>query len=258
MRPSFVQRALLALGLATFVTAAVVPSEPNVKATATWPEGNPFGLVVNGQKNEMSVAVENASPNNISLVSIGGSFHDAVSEAFLRNTTARSVAGVIVPSGAKLQLPYVFHSEFKPKDLKLHVWLDYLDGENESRATAFEGIVTITEPPSSIFDLQMWGTYLLLLALVAGGGYWAYQSYFPQKKRGSRSSSKPKPKPADVSSPVGTVKVSSGGGTYEEEWIPKHHLKSGKKEKTEGGAASGPESGAESEGAKKRRSSKRK
>ncbi|KZO96630.1 hypothetical protein CALVIDRAFT_536996 [Calocera viscosa TUFC12733] len=254
LRPAFVFRALLALVLATSVSASLFSSEPDVKVAATFPDGNPFGLVVNGQKNEMSIAIENASPSNISLVSFGGSFHDAVTEAFLRNTTARSVAGVVVPAGGKLTLPYVFHSEFKPKDLKLHLWVDYLEGENKWRASAFEGIVTIVEPPSSLFDPVMWGTYGLLLAIVGGGSYWAYLSYFPQRKRGSRVRA---PKPAEVSAPVGTVTASNAAGTYQEEWIPKHHLRKGKKaggEKSDGAITSGDES----EGARKRRSSRRK
>lgn len=246
-------RALLALVLATYVSAALFSSEPDVKVTATFPEGNPFGLVVNGQKNEMSLAIENATPNNISLVSIGGSFHDAVTEAFVRNTTARSVAGVVIPAAGKLELPYIFHTELKPKDMKLQLWVDYLEGENKWRASAFEGIVTIVEPASSLFDPLMWGAYLLVLAMVGGASYWAYLSYFPQKKRGSRPRAA---KPAEVSAPVGTVTASNASGTYQEEWIPKHHLRSASKKVD--GAASGTESGAESEGAKKRRSSRRK
>ncbi|KZT51756.1 hypothetical protein CALCODRAFT_476824 [Calocera cornea HHB12733] len=253
MRPAFVLRALLALVLATSVSASLFSNEPDVKVTATFPEGNPFGLVVNGQKNEMSMAVENASPKNITLVSFGGSFHDAVTEAFLRNTTARSVSGVVIPAAGKLTLPYVFHSEFKPKDLKLHLWVDYLDGKEKWRATAFEGIVTIVEPPSSLFDLQIWGAYALVLALIGGGSYWAYLSYFPQKKRGARARA---PKPVEVSAPVGTVTASNASGSYQEEWIPKHHLRKAKKsgEKSDGAITSGDES----EGAKKRRSSRRK
>lgn len=122
---------------------------------------------------------------------------------------------------------------------------------------AYDSIVTVVEPEMSIFDFKMCvyvslldagpnlylfrriTTYLALLSLFGGAGYLAYKTLVPQPK---------KIKAKQVSAPVGTV-TATGAGGYQEEWIPEHHIRKGKKSAS-GVATSGDElSGGETSGA---------
>ena len=90
-------------------------------------------------------------------------------------------------------------------------------------------------------------TYLIVIAILGGAGYYAYETLVPKpKKRKGRV-------PA-VSAPVGTV-TATGAGGYQEEWIPEHHLKKPKTRRTKSGAlTSGDEtSGAELSGTEGRK-----
>ncbi|KIK62506.1 hypothetical protein GYMLUDRAFT_502229 [Collybiopsis luxurians FD-317 M1] len=229
--------------------------EPQLLAAGAWPETNPFGHVVNGEKNTIGVLVENRLNRNITLLNVAGAFYQPESDILVKNLSAMAY-GIEMVEGLKLQLPYSFFSEFKPGDLRLSIWVDHLDqvysralyryfvrnqlmfvkqGE-QLRVIAFDSIVQIVEPEGSWFDFKLYSTYLVVSAMVAGLGYVAYLSFVPQPKKKSR-------KPA-ISGPTGTVTASGAG--YQEEWIPSHHLKSRKK----GGAvSSGDElSGAETSG----------
>lgn len=67
-------------------------------------------------------------------------------------------------------------------------------------------------------------TYLVLIAAFAGGSYYTYVAYFPAPK-----SKKPQPPRQEK---VVTAATGSATGTYEEEWIPEHHLKKTRARKT--------------------------
>ncbi|ELU44199.1 hypothetical protein AG1IA_01769 [Rhizoctonia solani AG-1 IA] len=121
--------------------------------------------------------------------------------------------------GMNLTFPYLLTSELRPKDTKLLVWANIKDSDaNIFRMTAYDSIVSIVEPPSSIFDIQMILTYLMVLGLLGGGGYYAYLTANPPpKKKSGASSSLP---PTQVPLP----ETPGGAARYEEEWIPSHHL----------------------------------
>ncbi|CCM04979.1 uncharacterized protein FIBRA_07177 [Fibroporia radiculosa] len=244
------------LGSLAFVPAVLAAGEaehadPVVLATASFPEDNAFGHVVNGERNKILLSVENLSDRNITIKNIAGSFHYPESNVLVKNTSSLSY-DVLLVDGAKIQLPYTFYSEYKPGDLKLSIWLDHVTEGETYRVTAYDSIVTIVEPELSWFDLKMWSTYLVVSLLLGGLGYYAYFTFVPQPKRKARSI-------PSVSAPV-TV-TASGAGGYQEEWIPEHHLKKAKTRKTKasGEATSGGEtSGTEMSGTEgKRRKAKK-
>ncbi|KAE9408447.1 hypothetical protein BT96DRAFT_954021 [Gymnopus androsaceus JB14] len=218
---------------------------PQLVAAAAWPETNPFGHVVNGEKNTLGVLVENRLPHNTTLLNVAGAFYNAESDVLVRNLSAMAY-NVELIEGVKMQIPYTFFSEFKPGDLRLIVWLEHLNEGEKQRVYAYDSIVTIVEPEGSWFDFKLISTYLVVATIFSGLGYVAYLSFVPQSK---------KPRKAAVSGPVGTV-TATGAGGYQEEWIPSHHLKSRKKS---GLASSGDElSGGETSGTEgKRRKSKK-
>jgi len=222
------------------------PAEPEILVTASFPEDNPFGHVVNGERNRIAVTVENKSERNVTLLSIAGSFHDADTNALIKNVSAAPY-GIQLLEGTKLQLPYTFHSEFKPGDIRLNIWLDHIVDEEKYRVTAYDSIVTVVEPEVSIFDFKLISTYAIVTALLGGLTYFAYLTFVPQSK---------KPRKA-AAAPVGKVAPTTVGG-YQEEWIPDHHIKKGTKGKKQSGVvSSGDEvSGNESHEVKKRKSRK--
>jgi len=208
-------------------------TEPEILIQAAFPESNPFGHVVNGERNQILLVVENKSERNVTLTTVAGSFHNPDTNALIKNTSALQY-GLRLLEGSKLQIPYSFHSEFKPGDLRLNIWLEHVVDDEKYRVTAYDSIVTIVEPEMSIFDFKLISTYLIVLGLVGGISYFAYLTYVPQTKKSRR---KTRPSPSEVSAPVGPVTASSGGG-YQEEWIPEHHLKKTRAGKGKKGAVS--------------------
>ncbi|THG95232.1 hypothetical protein EW026_g6385 [Hermanssonia centrifuga] len=211
------------MGLAAFlqIAAASPLDEPEVLAVASFPEENAFGHVVNGEKNNVFLAVENKSDRNITLQSIAGSIHHPETNALVKNTTALTYK-VPLLGGAKIQLPYSFYSEFKPGDWRLNIWIDHTAEGEKYRVQAYDSIITVVEPEVSIFDFKMLSTYAIVIALLGAIGYYTYLSFAPQPK---------KRKTPAVSAPVGPV-TATGAGGYQEEWIPEHHLKKPKARKT--------------------------
>ncbi|OJT04841.1 Increased recombination centers protein 22-2 [Trametes pubescens] len=244
----------LFLGSAAFVQNAVASpvegetGEPVVLAVAAFPEDNAFGHVVNGERNKIFLSIENKSARNVTLKNIAGSFHIPESNRLVKNTSALSY-GIPLLEGASMQLPYTFHSEFKPGDYRLNIWLEHVvDGETY-RVTAYDSIVAVVEPAGSWIDLKLWTTYLIVTGLLGALSFYVYTTLFPQQKKRKTSA---------VSAPVGTV-TATGAGGYQEEWIPEHHLKKAtKKSKASGVATSGDEtSGVESGTEGRRRKGKK-
>ena len=48
--------------------------------------------VVNGEQNKINLLIENKSELNVTLLQIGGSFHDAISDALIKNVSLFHVA----------------------------------------------------------------------------------------------------------------------------------------------------------------------
>ena len=153
--------------------------------------------------------------------------------------------------------------------------------ESVYRAIAYDGIVTVVEPVTSIFDFKMCvliiifyktcafklcvriSTYIISALVVLSGIYFTVLSLFPSLSKPRRKRA-PRPSEGETTPSVGTVKANGAGG-YSEEWIPEHHLKKtttrrGQK-KASGALSSGDEkpatSGAESASSEGLRRSKR-
>jgi hypothetical protein len=218
------------------------PAVPEVAVSASFLEGN-SGVVTNGERNPMAVFVENRSEKNLTVRGIAGSFRDPVSGKFLRNTTVQPFAFPLIKD-VNISIPYAFFSEMKPKDVRLEVWIDLTDNDDEKfRYTAYDKIVKVMEPEKSILDYQMISTYLLIAGLLGGVGFFVRQQLQPAK-----------PKKAGRPAPEATIKPAASTTGYEAEWIPAHHIKS---RKSKGNGAASASSGEESGPEKKSRGKKR-
>jgi len=227
--------------LASAASAAILAAtEPKLDVSASFADDNPFGQVVNGQRTKLIVKVLNQSGGNVTLVDIAGSFHDPDTGKTLRNITAGKFNMPIIQD-MNLTFPYWITSELRPKDTKLHVWANILEGDNKFRMTAYDSIVAVVEPPTSIFDIQMILTYLTVLGLIGGGGYYAYLTLNPPPKVKKGRNVAP---PAAVAAQVPLPATPGGAARYEEEWIPAHHLAGAgraRKVSTKGDASSADE-----------------
>jgi len=226
---------------ALMAIASPLATELDVTATAIFPASNPFNNVVNGERNAMTLEIENKSPVNITLKSAAGSIHHPETGKLLKNTTAATY-GVTLISGAKTILPYTFYSEHKPGEVTLKVWVNYDDGNpsNVLRAVAYDAIVAVVEPPASLIDIPLLFSYAVLALLLAGGGYLLYKNLVPKSR--ARKAKKQHIAKSEISAPVGPVTHTTATKSYDEDWIPAHHKKKGKKDTA---VSSGDESGVE-------------
>lgn len=133
--------------------------------------------------------------------------------------------------------------------------------------TAYNQTVNVVEPASTWFDPQLIFLYLLITSALAGGIYWAWNTFVapPTTKRSGGQRKAKAVVPAEKGKQYPDVKP------YEEDWIPEQHLRSRqtklKKRSTGGAASSGGEevtsggeitSGGETSGAEGRKAGKRK
>jgi len=204
--------------------------DPVLAVTASFPENNPFGHVVNGEINKLFLTIENKTGKNVTLHSVAGEFRHPTTDQLIKAANNLTY-GVYLPDAGRIQLPYSFHSEFSTGDIKLSLWLEHVaDGERE-KISAFDSIVTVVEPELSMFDFKLLTSYGMVLAILGGLGYVAYISFVPQPKQ---------KKTAPVSAPE-TTATATGAGGYQEEWIPEHHLRKSKARKVGGAVSSGDE-----------------
>jgi len=218
------------------VTSAQKSGDSNgheIVATAAFSEQNIFNHVVNGEKNTLTVTVENKSDRNVTLLNVAGALLHPDTNAVLKNLTSLKY-GLPLLENKKLQLPYTFHSEFRPGDHRLNIWVEHTSETENQKVEAYDSIITIVDPAFSILDFKLLSTYAIVAAFFAGLCYLAYSTYFPQAKK-SRSKKTPA---VSVSSPTGPV-TATGAGGYQEEWIPEHHLRKPKSSKKQAAAASG-------------------
>jgi len=217
-------------------TPAPIASEPEVVASAVFPETNPFQQVVNGERNSLTVHIENKSEKNVTLLAIGGSLSNPDTGVVVKNLTDSTFNFELI-EGLKMQLPFTFFSEHRPGDLRLNVWLDHSMENAKHRVMAYDSIISVVEPEKSFFDFQMLSTYFTLLITAGAFAYFTYLNLVPPPKKVRKT------KTEAVSEPVGTV-TATGAGGYQEEWIPEHHIrKVNKSSKNAGVATSGDELG---------------
>nr|ODN88237.1 hypothetical protein L203_02845 [Cryptococcus depauperatus CBS 7841] len=216
--------------------------EDDVAVSATFPESNVFGNVVNGEKNNILLHLANSGSKNYTLVSASASYHDINNHwALVKNATALKY-DVPLFAGSNFSAPYTMYSEFRPQEMGLTVLVNL--AENGSKdihtLTAFNRTVSIVEAPASWIDLQLLFLYLLFGTILALGGWWAYDSFFVSK---SKSKKKPGLGAHKVKAVVPGPQVAAYPSVkpYEEAWIPEQLLKSRKGRKGVNGASSGGE-----------------
>lgn len=231
----------------------------DLKVTTTFP-GNPLSLVKNGQANRVVFQIQNPPSQDrvLSLTGITGAWlnpkkEDGQRGRVVRNMTTTPYKSLALRSvgGRPLEVPFDFYPEFKPQSFGVEFRLLINDGQTSKKYNiqAYQGTVTVIEPPKNWLDPQLWSVYLILVGLLAGAGYFAKQYFAPApttKKGGAAGGAKPR---GGVAKPAAVASSAKG---YDESWIPEHHLKARKSTRGADGLSSGDEDGRKSPSGKKR------
>ncbi|GAA6003277.1 uncharacterized protein JCM10292_003832 [Rhodotorula paludigena] len=253
---------VIALVAAALPLAAAAAGQPDVEASIKFPDSNPFGRVTNGNSNNLlHVRVSNHGAEAVTVTRVHGQFREpSGKERPLRNTTTMPLGLPVGPAGKSPLIPYKFHSENKIGDIGLRVWVDYIDANRKTHSVlGYDSTVTVGEPASSWFDLELIFLYLLLGGIFSGVGYLVYTSYFAPA---ASSSTKRRPSAVTAKSASivdgtdGSVQKAAKGstGVVDESWVPEHHLRA---RKAKAGGYTSATSGDESEGTPRRRSARK-
>ncbi|KAG0170768.1 hypothetical protein DFQ28_009154 [Apophysomyces sp. BC1034] len=189
----------------------------NIEIIAQFPD-NPFGLITNGQRNNVILSLTNKEAVDYSILSVSGQLTDREdSSKIIRNLTAIRL-DTNVSSEATVEIPYTFYSEFAPGELGLTIFVDLLNGENAIRIVGYNGVVTITNPEISWWDPELLFLYVLLGTGAAGLGYLIRDAFFGGSKKTKAKKEEPTVRP--------THRDEKGQMVLDESWIPQQHLRS--------------------------------
>ncbi|ORX55596.1 hypothetical protein DM01DRAFT_1382738 [Hesseltinella vesiculosa] len=216
---------LWALFLVVLASAFVFAEEQkqadaiNVEVIAEFPD-NPFGLIVNGQRNKVVLTLNNKDTRDVAVLAVSGQMALVEDTSrVIQNLTGLRYGMQVAPE-EKVDVPFQFYSEFNPGDLSLTVFVDLLVGEEMVRIVGYNGVVTITDPETSLLDPQLLFLYLVLAAAAGGVLYLIREAFF-----GGATKKATVTKKKEVVEKA-AHRDDKGNMVLDESWIPGHHLKS--------------------------------
>ncbi|KAB5563150.1 hypothetical protein GE09DRAFT_1056863 [Coniochaeta sp. 2T2.1] len=219
-------------------TQAPVGADLKADIETKFPESDIFGVkLVNGRPTKALIEITNNEDAPITVAFVGGMLMttqplpaDApASAAILRNLTAVSY-DISIPAGAKHTMPFNFVLDMMPQDIGLQL-LAVISKEDGQifQVPAHDGVASIVEAPTNIFDPQIIFLYIFLTGIFAGTLYFVYKTWiealFPQAKR---TKTPKKIRKAEIVEPVNpdtqaAMVTGTDGKDYDESWIPDHH-----------------------------------
>ncbi|KAH8908897.1 hypothetical protein BR93DRAFT_966923 [Coniochaeta sp. PMI_546] len=235
-------------------TQAPVGADLKVDIQTTFPESDIFGVkLVNGRPTKALIEITNHEDGPINVAFVGGMLmttqplpEDApASAAILRNLTAVSY-DISVPAGAKHTMPFNFVLDMMPQDIGLQL-LAVISNEAGQifQVPAHNGVASIVEAPTNIFDPQIIFLYIFLTAVFGGTLYFVYKTWiealFPQAKRAKTT--KKIHRKAEIVEPVNpdtqaAMVTGTDGKDYDESWIPDLHKSRPVAKRVKSGASS--------------------
>ncbi|QUC18923.1 uncharacterized protein UV8b_03164 [Ustilaginoidea virens] len=217
------------------------PRQPRLAASVktTFPDGDVLGVrLVNGRPTKALVEITNKEDGPVELAFLAGLLattkqlpKDAPAyQSIIRNLTAVKYNHEI-EAGETKAFPFSFALDMQPQEVKLQIAAVFAKDGKMHQLKAHDGVASIVEPPTSFLDPQIIFLYLVLSAAFVGTLYFVYKTWiealFPQAKRSSKTSGGRKTKAVDADASLSgseSVGVSTGAKTYDESWIPEHHI----------------------------------
>ncbi|RCI07497.1 hypothetical protein L249_4549 [Ophiocordyceps polyrhachis-furcata BCC 54312] len=208
--------------------------------TTSFPDADILGVhLINGRPTKALVEVKNKDNGPIKVGFVGGSLlrttplpaNALAHHAIVRNLTSVQY-NLDIEAGETKAIPYSFVLDMQPQDVRIQLVAVVTSAKGSVvQVPAHNGTASIVEAPTSFFDPQIIFLYLVLSAAFAGTLYFVYKTWietlFPQTKRTKPTRRGKKATDADAAlSGAESTAVSPGAGkTYDESWIPDHHIK---------------------------------
>lgn len=127
-----------------------------VKVETSFPASEVFGIkLVNGRPTQAQLSFSNEESAPVTVSFVGGVLSTLDEKPkIVRNLTA-TLYNVQIPAGEERTLPYEFVVDMHPQDLRLNLESFISSDGKLYNINAFNGTVSVVEPPVSIFDPQM-------------------------------------------------------------------------------------------------------
>lgn len=221
---------------------SVPSSQSKLKATlkTTFPDADVLGVrLVNGRPTKALIDITNNEDGPIQVAFLAGFVANPKElpegtpayQSILRNLTAVQYNHAI-EAGETKSFPYSFALDMQPQDVKLQLAAVLTSAKGQlHQVMAHEGQASIVEAPTSFLDPQIIFLYLVLSGVFAGTLYFVYKTWiealFPQAKRTKSTTGKKTKKIADADAALSgseSVGTATGSKTYDESWIPDHHI----------------------------------
>lgn len=180
-------------------------------------------VLVNDQEHRVTFRVANSGNEPVVLAAYGGALYYKGQDSPYVNLTTVKLGPYQIPPQSQYTAEHAVRMSVPPVDFDLAFTLYVQHAEEILRYTHEKQPVTVQDPPISPFDPKLLIVQLVLGATAIAGGYFLTQKVilpyldtkFPKEKKKAAvpaQTAEAKPKPAD-------------GKSYDEEWIPQHHLR---------------------------------
>ncbi|CAH0024114.1 unnamed protein product [Clonostachys rhizophaga] len=243
----FTQSLLALLAVQVFGAAAQAdakpsaPAEPptlNAKIKTSFPDSDILGVkILNGRPTNALIDIENQEAGPIIVSFVTGNVKHTKQlpaeapayQSILHNITAVQYSTKI-EAGEKKALPFSFALDKNPQDVIVQLTAIVSNSNGDVvPVVVFDDKASIVEAPVSFFDPQIIFLYLFLSAAFVGALYFVYKTWvetlLPAAKRAPKTPKKAKKIENDGAlSGSESITVSPTGKTYDESWIPDHHI----------------------------------
>lgn len=178
--------------------------------------------VYNEQDFTIAYSFTNNEDKDISIVGVGGAFHDVKTGAIKSNLTASPIETVVVTPGESGSFSHKVSLNLVPDEYILVPQL-FIAFDNDLKLVQARGQrIEVKDVPISIFDPQLLFLEAILLATFTGLGYVAYNIWGKRYFEGTAMVNKPK---RGASPPAATAK------SVDSDWLPEGHLRQKKTKK---------------------------
>ncbi|KJZ75566.1 hypothetical protein HIM_05029 [Hirsutella minnesotensis 3608] len=215
------------------------PAQIAATIKTEFPDADILGVrLVNGRPTKAVVEVTNNEKVPINVAFLTGALASTAKlpddapayQAIVRNLTAVQY-NLPVEAGQSKVFPYSFVLDMQPQDVRLQIMAVVSNAKGDIfQLSAHNGTASIVEAPTNFFDPQIIFLYLVLTAAFGGTLYFVYKTWiealFPQAKRTKTPrKSKVTVDPDAALSGSESAGAATGSKTYDESWIPDHHIK---------------------------------
>ncbi|KAK9468672.1 hypothetical protein V1512DRAFT_257640 [Lipomyces arxii] len=215
---------LIGLG---FSEETTIESSPKFVLSTKFASGDGLPVVINAVPTSVMISVVNEEDEDAIIQVAGGAlFEVGKEETAIENITAIRVGPIDVTAHGEKSIEYEFKIDREPKEYFLRIGLLIEYQNNLVQYLGYNSTIIVQDAAISFFDPQLLFLYIILSGFFGGLGYFVYNSYLKSyivkkpasKKRTVKSATSPEPA---VSSATG-----ASATTYDESWIPEHHLRS--------------------------------